>query len=95
LAIEFLAVPGFPPLGVLPFPCTGFHGPEIKIAVVAFGRLPALKEEALRKCGFLSLAMVLIGDRERDASLRENSLPACSPQLPARLQIDFVVEALK
>jgi len=30
LTLEFLAVPGFPPLGVLPFPCAGFHGAEEK-----------------------------------------------------------------
>jgi len=39
--------------------------------------------------------MVLIGDRERDASLRENFPRACSLLLPASLQIDFVVRALQ
>jgi len=39
--------------------------------------------------------MVLIGDRERDASSRENFPRACSLLLPASLQIDFVVKALQ
>jgi len=37
--------------------------------------------------------MVLIGDRERDASSRENFPRACSLLLPASLQIDFVFKA--
>jgi hypothetical protein len=39
--------------------------------------------------------MVLIGDRERDASSRENFPRACSLLLPASLQIDFVFKALQ
>jgi hypothetical protein len=39
--------------------------------------------------------MVLIDDRERDASSRENFPRACSLLLPASLQIDFVFKALQ
>jgi hypothetical protein len=40
--------------------------------------------------------MVLFGDRERDASPRENSPRACSPPLPAKVaKNEFAVQALE
>jgi hypothetical protein len=65
LAIEFPAVPGFPPLGDLPFPCTGFHGPENKNCSCCTRQLPTLEEGAFaKKCDSQVAGDGLIGDRE-------------------------------
>lgn len=51
LAIESAQYLDSLPWMFCPSPALVFHGPEkTKIAVVAFGQLPALKEEGLRKC---------------------------------------------
>jgi hypothetical protein len=49
----------------------------------------------LRKCGSHVAGNGLIGDRERDASSRENSPRAYSPLLPASFASRFAIQALK
>jgi hypothetical protein len=97
LTIEFVAVPGFPPLGVLPFsPALVSTGPKIKNAVVAFGRLPAPEEEGLRKCGSLvfgnGLNLVTESAMQGLAKLSPRLFPAAAVR---KLQIDFGNQAPK